>query len=173
MALPTVPGLVSQAVESTSVNTPPSVLPQYSVSTGPHHSIMRCFTCGAIGAAPWSTVDSDDRSERRPLLVGQAQQADAHRRDDVAVADLPLLDQAQALGLVPPGHEHQLGPVGQVDRREAERGGVVQRTGDEVRALPSRPRSDPGRRPDGEGGAQGLDWRRRFTPFGRPVVPEV
>ena len=54
--LATVPGLVEPRVESTRVNTPPSVLPQYSVSTGPHHSIILCLVVGAIGAAPCSTV---------------------------------------------------------------------------------------------------------------------
>ena len=63
MARPTVPGFSSHAAESTSVNTPPSVLPQYSVSTGPHHSIICCLVLRAIGAAPWSTVDSDDGSK--------------------------------------------------------------------------------------------------------------
>ena len=124
------------------------------------------------------------RVERGSLLVGHAQQAHAHRRHDVAVADGPLLDELQALALVPAGHDHQLAAVGQVDGREPERGGVVQRTGDEVRALAVEPEDEPGRAADRErlaeaglpaplhalgpaGGARGVEHRAAARPVER------
>ena len=132
MALPTVPGLVSHAVESTSVNTPPSVLPQYSVSTGPHHSIIWCLVVGAIGAAPCSTVPSDDgskaarsssgRRRSRTHIVGttwllriwrswiSCRHCDSSQRG-ITTSSLPL---ARSMAAKP------------------ERRGVVQRAGDEV-----------------------------------------
>ncbi len=44
------------------MTTPPSLPPQYSTSTGPHQSIMRVFTGTETGAAPCSTVLSDEPS---------------------------------------------------------------------------------------------------------------
>ena len=135
MALPTVPGLVSHAAESTSVNTPPSVLPQYSVSTGPHHSIIRCFTDGAIGAAPCSTVDSDE-----PSNAARRSSGTRSRRTHI-VGTMWLLRigrssmRSRHCSSSQRGMSTSSAAVGEVDRREAERGGVVQRAGDEVRAL--------------------------------------
>ena len=45
----------------------------------------------------------------------------------------------EALRLVPARHDHQRAAVGEVDGREAERRGVVERPGDEVRALAVEP----------------------------------
>ena len=85
----------------------------------------------------------------------------------------PLVDEPQALRLVPTRHDDQLGAVGQVDGREAERGGVVQRAGDEVRALAVEAEHHARPPPPMASVAPRLGWRARFTPLGRPVVPDV
>ncbi len=86
--------------------------------------------------------------ERGPHLVVEAQQPHEHRRHQVARPHGPLVDEAQGGGGVEAGHEDELGPGVQVADREAQRGGVVQRPGDEVgaRAVEPDPASHGGQR---------------------------
>ena len=134
MARPTVPGCADHSSEPTSVTTPPSLAPQYSTSTGPHHSIICRFTLGAIGAAPCNTVvsadgendarASSDRRSSRTNMVGTR----------CVLRTSAALDERERLGRVERRHHDHRGPVQQVHDREAERRGVIQRAGDEMRA---------------------------------------
>ena len=106
--MPTVPGLVSHAVrvdqrEHAALGAPP-VLGEHRAPPLDHLVLGgRRDRRGAVQHGAQRR-----RVERGPLLVGQPQQAHAHRRHDVAVAHRPLLDQPQALRLVPPRHHDQL-----------------------------------------------------------------
>jgi hypothetical protein len=70
---------------------------------------------------------------KRSRLGRQREQAVEHGRDHVRVRDAVLLYQAQCLHGVPVVHDHQRHAVDEGDRhREGQRGGVVERTGEEV-----------------------------------------
>ena len=69
-ARPTEPGRWSHSIESISVKIPASLVPQYSTSRGPHHSIIARFVVGEIGAAPCRTNVSGDGSNARRVASG-------------------------------------------------------------------------------------------------------
>ena len=73
------------------------------------------------------------RAKARSLLVGQPKQSDEHRRHQVGVGDLALLDRVETRALVPLRHDENGRTVALVVDREHQRRRVIHRPGDEVR----------------------------------------
>ncbi len=94
--------------------------------TGPNHSIICFFTGAGHGAAAWMTVSSDDTSYFVPRVLGKFEHAHEHRRYDLAVGDVVLLDERQVLLGIEVFHRHDGGADG-VDRKaEAQRRSMVE-----------------------------------------------
>ena len=115
------------------MNVPASLVPQYSVNTGPHHSIIARLVAGEIGAAPCSTWVSDDGSNvartssgsrsRRTIIVGTR----------CMCAMCVLLDAARAASPASKrGIDHDRRPVDEVEQRVAADRGVVVRSGQQM-----------------------------------------
>ena len=118
------------------MKVPPSLVPQYSTSRGPHQSIMARLVVGEIGAAPCRTNDNGEGSNARRVVSGSRS-----RRTNIvgtrwvcAIARSPMSCNTEAASNS--RHHHDRSAVDQVVERVAAHRRVIVRSCQQMRAAP-------------------------------------